>query len=48
MFVSDFGNQINRYANLVDLKGNQFEVLIERINNKHAVGPQHVIFEGSI
>jgi hypothetical protein len=33
MFVADFGNQINRYANLVDLKENQFEVLVERINN---------------
>jgi hypothetical protein len=33
MFAANFGNQINRYANLVDLKENQFEVLVERINN---------------
>jgi hypothetical protein len=33
MFAADFGDEINRYANLVDPKGNQFEVLVERINN---------------
>jgi hypothetical protein len=33
MFAADFGDEINHYANLVNQKGNQFEVLVERINN---------------
>jgi len=32
MFVHDFGDQIGRYANLVDSKNNEFEVLVERFN----------------
>jgi hypothetical protein len=33
MLAADFGDEVNRYADLVDPKGNQFEVLVERINN---------------
>lgn len=33
MFVHDFGDQIGRYATLVDHNDNQFEVLVERNNN---------------
>jgi len=32
MFVNDFGDQIGCYANLVDSKNNEFEVLVERFN----------------
>lgn len=32
MFVHDFGDQIGHYANLVDSKNNEFEVLVERFN----------------
>lgn len=29
---TDFGGHVNRFATLVDLKNNQFEVLMEKIN----------------
>jgi len=32
MFAADFGDQITRFAALVDTKNNQFVVLVERIN----------------
>jgi hypothetical protein len=32
-FSADFCNEIYRFATLVDLLGNQFEVLVEKINN---------------
>jgi len=31
-FVSDFGDQINRYVVLVDKNHNEFDVAVERIN----------------
>jgi hypothetical protein len=32
MFLREFGDQLGRYATLVDQKHNQFEVLVERNN----------------
>jgi len=32
MFGADFRDQLTLYATLIDLKDNQFEVLVERIN----------------
>jgi len=32
MFKNDFGDQVQRFATLIDAKSNQFEVLVERIN----------------
>jgi len=33
MFTNDFGNQVQRFATLIDTKSNQFEVLAERMND---------------
>jgi hypothetical protein len=38
MFAADFGDQITRYAMLIDKKGNRFEVLVERINGSIFMG----------
>ncbi|AES98289.1 transmembrane protein, putative [Medicago truncatula] len=32
MFMNDFGDQVQRFATLIDAKRNQFEVLVERID----------------
>jgi hypothetical protein len=32
LFVADFVDQVTRFANLVDTKNNQIEVVVERIN----------------
>lgn len=32
MFAKDFGDQITRFATLIDPKNNKFEVLVERVN----------------
>ena len=32
MFTNDFGDQVQRFATLIDAKSNQLEVLVERIN----------------
>lgn len=32
MFAKDFGDQIRRFATLIDPKNNKFEVLLERVN----------------
>ena len=32
MFTNDFGDQVQRFATLIDAKSNQFEVLAERID----------------
>lgn len=32
MFTNDFGDQVQRFATLIDAKSNQFEVLVERID----------------
>jgi hypothetical protein len=32
MFTNDIGGQVQRFATLIDAKSNQFEVLVERMN----------------
>ena len=32
MFKNDFGDQVQRFTTLIDTKSNQFEVLVERMN----------------
>ena len=32
MFASDFRDNVHRYPTLIDPNGNQFEVLVEKIN----------------
>jgi hypothetical protein len=33
MFVDDFGDEIGRLATLIDLGGNQFEILVDKVND---------------
>ncbi|WJX63408.1 Calcium-dependent protein kinase [Trifolium repens] len=33
LFPDDFGDEIGRLATLVDLKGNQFDVLVDKVND---------------
>jgi hypothetical protein len=33
LFPDDFGEEIGRLATLIDLKGNQFEVLVDKVND---------------
>jgi hypothetical protein len=33
MFADDFGDEIGRLATLIDLGGNQFEVLVDKVND---------------
>jgi len=32
MFTNDFGDQVQRFATLIDAKSNQFDVLVEKMN----------------
>ncbi|KEH29876.1 hypothetical protein MTR_4g053887 [Medicago truncatula] len=38
MFAKDFGDQIRRFATLIDPKNNKFEVLLERVNGHDRFG----------
>ena len=34
LFANDFGDQVTRFATLIDPKNNKFDVLVERINGR--------------